>query len=367
MTLPKFNSSWLAWAGLALLAGAVGYLSGGKVVIPTPPPPDEPVFVASFGWVDDPTARDAAIKAAGISEFAATPAGQAALATDEVFLWRSVRVAAGRAPTEKWYPNINQGSVGSCVGAGWKHGTDVAVASQSARDGTAWSPVSAEAIYAGSRVQIGKGQIRGDGSLGAWAADFVRTYGVTPMAKYGDLDLTSYSAARARQWGSPGAGLPAYLVEVTRKHPVQTTAKVSSWIDVQRAVGQGYPVPVCSMQGFDGMNRDAEGFAAPRGEWPHCMCFIAIRGGARPGAFCLNSWGDDAHRGPVYPDDAPTAGFWVDAKTVDKMVRQGDSYAISDVAGFPARKIDWFADARPVPAVALPAPKMRDDTIALAW
>ena len=40
--------------------------------------------------------------------------------------------------------------------------------------------LSPEVIYGGSRVEIGGGRIRGDGSIGAWAARWVRDYGVVP-------------------------------------------------------------------------------------------------------------------------------------------------------------------------------------------
>ena len=57
--------------------------------------------------------------------------------------------------------------------------------------------------------------------------------------------------------------------------------------------------------------------------------------------------GDTAHRGPVWPADAPPAGFWIDSATVDRMVRQGDSYALADLQGFPTRRLDWFFGAAP--------------------
>jgi hypothetical protein len=65
------------------------------------------------------------------------------------------------------------------------------------------------------------------------------------------------------------------------------------------------------------------------------MAVVGVRGGKRPGGFLLNSWGPDAHSGPRVPPDAPVAGFWCDAATLDRMLRQGDSWAFSRVAGFP--------------------------------
>ena len=71
--------------------------------------------------------------------------------------------------------------------------------------------------------------------------------------------------------------------------------------------------------------------------------------GPRPGAFILNSWGDTVHGGPVWPADAPVAGFWADKAVVERMLRTGEAYALSDMVGFPARRIDWFAHTRPAP------------------
>ena len=68
------------------------------------------------------------------------------------------------------------------------------------------------------------------------------------------------------------------------------------------------------------------------------MAVVGVRGGSRPGAFLLNSWGADAHRGPMFPVDAPACGFWVDSAVLDPMLRQGDSWAFSGVVGFPAQQ-----------------------------
>ena len=63
----------------------------------------------------------------------------------------------------------------------------------------------------------------------------------------------------------------------------------------------------------------------------------------RPGAFLLNSWGANAHHGPQGVGHPSPAGFWADAEVVDGMLREGDSWAFSQFAGFPARKLDWQA------------------------
>lgn len=318
-------------------------------VSPLPPLPEKVVGeedlhpAVAFGWVNDPAAIKASVEKNKPLVFGETPAGKSVQSADtDVFLWRNVRVASGRAALADWYPNVNQKDVGCCVGCGWKHATDVCAAVQ-VMNGRAeqWQPVSVEVIYGGSRVEVGGGRIQGDGSLGAWANEWVsKKGGVVPMDKYPSADLSTFDPIRARQFGR--TGVPQDIENKAKDHPVKGTALVRTWQEVDRAIRQGYPVAVCSDQGFT-MGRDAQGFATPSGTWAHCMCFVGVRGSSRPGAYCLNSWGDTAHTGPRFPADAPKAGFWVDAKTVERMVSQGDSYALADLAGFPARSLDWGA------------------------
>lgn len=338
----------------ATIAGWVLYLTGHAPQPPAPPvlirqaEPGQPVepmpgFVPATGWVPDPDAVKRIVEGDQIPAFGDTPAGKVSQGDADVFLWRGVRKAAGLSDDK--YPNVNQRDVGCCVGCGYKQSADVLLAQQVIGGAPQeWKPVAAEAIYALSRVEIGGGKLRGDGSVGAWAAKAISLYGVVPMEKVGSIDFTVFDPLRARRLGA--TGLPADVEAVARNYPVKGVAQVQTFADVQRAIQQGYPVPVCSDQGFT-MTRDDDGFCRPSGTWNHCMAIIGIRGGSRPGAFILNSWGDQAHTGPRYPADAPSAGFWADAKTVERMVSQGDTFALSDAAGFPARNIDWFSQVVP--------------------
>lgn len=335
-------AAWVVKLGLYLF-------NGGPPPGPMPPLPgeDKPALVAGFvpatGWVPDPQAVEKVIKERAIPAFGETPAGKAAQAGEQdAFLFRTVRQAA-KLPAAK-YPNVNQRDVGYCVGCGFKHSIDVLLATLSLQRGDEWKPVSPEAIYALSRVEIGGGRIRGDGSVGAWAADAVGKYGVLPMEQVGGYDLRETQPSRAREWGR--TGLPNDLEPIAKQHPVKEAARVTSWQEVKRAIGQGYPVAVCSDQGFT-MERDNHGFARPSGTWNHCMAIIGIRSQPREGGYILNSWGDQAHTGPVFPDDMPVAGFWADAAVINRMVSQGDSFALSDAVGFPARQLPWFAAGQP--------------------
>ena len=89
------------------------------------------------------------------------------------------------------------------------------------------------------------------------------------------------------------------------------------------------------------MDRDSDGYARPKGTWNHCMALIGYVDGTRPGGYIKNSWGPDAHKGPLGPGDPPKGGFWVDASVIDSMLRQGDSWAFSSVDGFKPVQLDW--------------------------
>jgi hypothetical protein len=325
-------------------------------------------FIPTMGWLRDEAEVERNLDEEKTLQFGSTPAGKAALGDEDVFLWRALRKAAGLS--DKQYTNVNQQSVGCCVGCGFKHCADVVQATAIAHGFQfEFKQVSVEAIYAGSRVDVGGGRISGDGSSGSWAKEYVQNKGgIAAMQKYASADLTTFSPTRARAWGKSGA--PADVKAASKEHPVKGCALVKSWADVKRAVQQGYPVAVCSDQGFT-MQRDAHGRCRPQGTWAHCMAIIGVRSatpGVAEGGFILNSWGDNAHTGPVWPADMPVAGFWADAKVIEGMVRQGDSFALADVVGFPARRVplDWNVRAAPKrPLVDVFA--RRDVGYSLAW
>lgn len=352
----------IVWVIVSLTMAVAGAI-GGWEAKPLPPPVivEQPVLVPTLdefsygkGWVRNEEEIEANRDPARTLQFAATPAGKAALGDGDAFLYRAVRKVGGFSADQ--YPNVNQESVGCCVGCGFKHAADVSLACAIVQgERFTWKPIAVEPIYAGSRVEVGGGQIRGDGSLGQWAAKWLKERGgLVPMERVGRYDLTKFSPARARQWGARGAGVPDELEADAKAHQVKGVALVTTTAEARRAIQQGYSVGICSDQGFDNRNgtvgtRDKDGFCAPRGTWNHCMALIGWRGGSRPGFLCLNSWGDSAHAGPRWPDDMPPAAFWIDESVVGRMLAQGDSFALADVEGFPARRPlpDWFVRAEP--------------------
>jgi hypothetical protein len=342
----------LFWAAGVLFTGIVTWLAT-RSGVPIPIPPQPPIVqtddvIGAQGWVPHPEAVAAIANAIPIKSFGATPAGAVDEATlpADVFLWEAHRKVTGSLPPAK-----NQGGVGSCV----SFGTNTAVERTSATSIVAGANaefkfICEEVTYGGSRVEIGRGQIRGDGSVGAWAAKFIHDWGVVSREPHGAVDLSRYSEARCRDYGSKG--VPAAIEALAREHPVQTYTQVGTWGDAKKALASGYGIAVCSDVGFT-MARDSRGVCRAQGSWGHCMCLDGYHvDSSGEYGHIENSWGPNAHTGPVGWGSPSTAGFWADSKTITRMLSQGDSWTFSNVKGFPEKRIDWFAlrrnDVRPL-------------------
>jgi len=192
-------------------------------------------------------------------------------------------------------------------------------------------------VYGISRVQIGGGRLGSSGgSLGIWAADGLKKYGTL----WADHDgVPPYSGAVARSWGNSGP--PAKFISYAQQFKVGAAAKMDGYASCRDAIVNGYPVTIASNRGFLMRGRADRGklWGVPSGVWNHQMCLIGVDDDpARPGCYCLNSWGPDAHGQPL--DDAPPGGFWVDAEVVDYICRQDDSWAFSQFSGFPEQKLN---------------------------
>ena len=239
--------------------------------------------------------------------------------------------------------------IGSCVGWGWALSCDILAACDIVVRGESESyggRVLEASVYAFSRVEARGGRPAGmsDGSYGAAAAKAVTQFGTLHYGiKYGGQTFGEYSANREKTWGN--TGVPNELEPFAAKHRVATTTLVASFKEAGVAIQNGYPVAVCSGQGF-GMTRDADGFCRAAGSWAHCMMFAGVRYGSRPGLLCVNSWGA-SNSGKHYPETMPErfkeCSFWVDADVCDRMLSGRDSFAIAGYEGFAPRRLpDWL-------------------------
>jgi hypothetical protein len=329
---------WLIAAAASALAAWLGLQPPPPPVVieRVAPPPDDPPYPP--GWVIDPDEVARQADRMPTKRFGSTPAGLASDIPAAVYLWKAHEHLLGRPPAAK-----DQGPVGSCVGFGSNTAVERTLAAEILdRKGgpSEWTLFAEEVTYAGSRVDVGLRQIRGDGSVGAWAARYLTRWGAAPRQRYPVSDLTLYSPARCREWGY--RGVPQELVPTVKQYPVKDAALIKSWGECKRALASGYAVAVCSTQGFT-RDRDSNGVARPSGVWAHCMAIDGYHTeGQREFGHVVNSWGSSYHRGPLGWGSPPEGGFWADAAVLDRMLRQGDSWAFSGVTGFPRRKLDWF-------------------------
>ena len=192
----------------------------------------------------------------------------------EVFLYRFLYDVYEEKIGGQWI--VGRQGIGDCVSWGWAHGADIHLAVMYKRgDSADWKPVATESIYGGSRVEA-RGRSSGgwsDGSYGSAAAKWLRDYGLIFREKYDSVDLTTYSAKRAKDWGNygnGGQGDNGKLDNEAKKSPVREITLVTNFDEAAAAIESGYPVPVCSMQGFASV-RDKDGFARPSGSWAHCL------------------------------------------------------------------------------------------------
>lgn len=311
--------------------------------------PDSPKFL---GWIDAPQEVDRIVQDLP-TPFVTDSNAPVADDTIEVLTYKIFESVVGRGE----YPGPQ--GIGDCVGHGYKRGTDytaiiqihlqlknefgstISYADRDVQFRKAalleeFQEASCEAIYALSRVEVG-GQ-RGsysDGSVGAWAAKAVQQYGTISWAELAKRSLGgTYSSARAKDWGAKG--LPDDLESFSKQHTIQTVSKVTSYEAAKALCQNGYTVVVCSNQGFTTV-RDAQGFCKASGQWNHCMMFSSYRPD-RPGLLCHQNWGLNSPTGPRYKDQ-PSNTFWVDATTVDRMLKQNDSFTLSAFQGYPAQDI----------------------------
>ena len=299
--------------------------------------PDNMPFEFANGWVNDPEAVDAVVSQLPYRSFADTPAhGFSEEMPDHCYLWDFAKKATGAL-----LPPVSQGQIGSCVSFGTNRAIEYTMCVQIAQKMTEeFHQIAQEVTYGGSRVEVGGGKLgRGDGSIGAWAAKFVKDWGVVARGTYGKYDLSKYNESTCREFGK--SGVPSDLEAEAKKHPVKETVMVINWEQAKKALVQGYGIAICSDHGFS-MKRSENGIAKASGSWAHCMSLAgwATIGGEEYGRID-NSWGPSAHTGPVGPGEPGPEGFYAHWKTIDRMLGQKDSFAFSCVEGFPLRKIHW--------------------------
>lgn len=189
-------------------------------------------------------------------------------------------------------------------------------------------------IYGISRVQIGGGQLDGDGSTGAWGAAAVKQYGVLFDT---DPGVPKYSAAIGRTWGRP-PGPPEVHQSEAQARPVKTTSRLANTSKIREALCNYYPITIASSRGFkmQPINRDGFHVFVPSGTWMHQMSLIAWMDEPFQAAYRLNSWGPDAHGTPL--NGEPPGGAWCTIECLERELGWSDTevYTYSTFEGFPS-------------------------------
>ncbi|MCA1685769.1 MAG: hypothetical protein LC745_07225 [Planctomycetia bacterium] len=288
------------------------------------------------GWRHDPAevARTLAgmprpLFAASAPELARTGAGKT------VLLYKAFKDVNGGK-----YVDYPAQTIGDCVSHGFGHGVDLLESVQISigKKADEFKQTATEAIYGMARVDIGGEQgSYSDGAVGAWAAKAVSTFGTVSR----DL-LGAYDGRRAKDWGA--RGVPGDVKAKASAHKVRTTSLVTTFEELEDALSNGYPVTVCSDQGFT-LVRDSDGFCRARGSWGHCMLIVGVRTDPRPGACIFQSWGSDVPSGPLALDQPPNS-FWADRDVVESMLAMRDSWSLSSFEGYPSQALPdhWTYD-----------------------
>lgn len=300
---------------------------------------DNAASVQQFGYDPDPAGARRYAQSLPTPTFSqAAPDVMRVTKPQDTFLFRAMD-AAHRSRYGTPFTVSNQGSVGSCVAHGAAHAIY-------ASEAVSWSIgerseppllVSQPSIYGGSRVEIrGKSENRGgDGSTGFHAAKWLQEYGVIYQQPYPSFDCTDNSPALCKLWGRYGNGGKGNteLDDDAKRTPARHVTRVSNWEELVAAICNGYAVTIASSQGFSKVAQDS--WLRPSGTWMHQMAIIGIKvSGDRQGACIANSWGENwiTYRGEVWPSDLPKGCFWADRSVVERILSQGDSWAIADIA-----------------------------------
>ena len=297
-------------------------------------------FVPLFGYQADPQGTDAFL--ASLDRPMLADAGPD-LALDET---RDVFLGSALLACDKGWKRGAQ-KIGSCVGWGWALSCDILAACDILlrnEPETYGGRVLEASVYAFSRVEVrGQKNYGGDGSYGGAAGKAVTKFGTLHYGiSYDGTTFNDNSGIREKEWGRDG--VPDNLEKHAANHKVSTVAMVTTFEEAAKAIQNGYPVAVCSMQGFSMTLKD--GYLTPMGTWAHCMMFAGVRWKPWPALLCVNSWGDcySGSVDPALPAQFQRSAGWVKAETCTRMLQQDDSFALSGYSGFAPRRMpdDWL-------------------------
>lgn len=200
------------------------------------------------------------------------------------------------------------------------------------------SITATEFFYGVSRVNVGGGRINGGGTVGAWVAETINTYGSLRRDKYDESDLTKYDPNRAINWGN--SGVPKGLFNIAKNTKIKTVSQVRNVLAARDAIANGFPIVVCSNRGFS-TTKDKHGILMPSGTWYHGMAILGVDDKySIPSFLVQNSWPYNWVSGPKRYETEMPGSFWVDYQTIDYMLKQNDSFVYSNFDGYKQQDLD---------------------------
>jgi hypothetical protein len=247
-------------------------------------------------------------------------------------LWQAcINVTGSNLPADKQ-------TIGDCVSHGHSRGMDYLQCVQinmgkfSGQFIPGEHDCYSEAIYGMMRARAHQLSNQ-DGAVGAWAVESLQGDGY-PMRKG-----RTYDGQKAKLWGARGT--PSEIANEGKDFKLAQFTMVTSVDEAITALWNGYPVTICSNQGFT-MERNADGIAEAQGSWAHCMvCIGFLMVGGNPIFIILQSWGQNVPSGPTIrgmPDNA----FGCRANIFSRILNARDSYLLSSVPGIPAQPINFL-------------------------
>lgn len=303
-----------------------------------------PNDVVASGWVP-PDERDATGNAAHAAVIGSTAdlmiAGASVYANvTKVCLWDCWKPAR----PEGWN-GVHQ-ITGSCVGAGGGNALfSLAAADVVKRRDPERVEVPFWLLPYGVSRMLGGMNDRGEGSFGSTFADAIRKYGHVPANTQGlppwkDTDGLIWGEKAELDW-SQGKKIPETYMNQAKPYLVKSTAICQSADDVREAIKNFYAVTCASnwggqmRPGVRGSGANAALVNSRVTTWNHQMSVHGWWDNPELGElfYIMNQWGLDTHG--RCPSGAPPGGFWVKRADMDYIVRQGETFALSQFDGFP--------------------------------
>lgn len=244
-------------------------------------------------------------------------------------LWDAcIRVTGANLPAHKQ-------TIGDCVSQGHGSGIDylrciqIALRNQPDDFKVGITETYTEAIYGMMRKRAGQLSNQ-DGAAGIWAVESLIKDGA-PIR-----NGRAYKGSDAKTFGARGT--PQAIADEGKAFILAQYISVRQTRDAADLLFNGYPITVCSNQGFS-MQRNSMGICEAQGSWAHCMlCIGGILINGTLYFMILQSWGQNNPSGPTI-ENMPDNAFLIHENIFQRMLNARDSYALVSIPGVPAQDI----------------------------